>query len=94
MSQNLLCLLRLDVDRKVLLLVFALNWGGLLLGRLPGYIEDGESVYKVHMATPDEVLHGTVITWWRSENFGCRYDCDVQRSVEDEKVLKFLRERT
>ena len=55
MFQNLLCLLRLDVGRKVLLLVFALNWGGLLLGRLPGYIEDGESVYKVHMATPDEM---------------------------------------
>ena len=31
MSQNLFCLLRLDVDGKVLLLVFALNWGGLLL---------------------------------------------------------------
>ena len=31
MSQNLLCLLRLDVDLKVLLLVFALNWGGPLL---------------------------------------------------------------
>jgi len=46
------------------------------------------------MATPDEVLHETVKTWWRTENFGCRYDCDVQRSVEDEKVLKFLSERT
>ena len=31
MSQKLLYLLRLDVDPKVLLLVFALNWGGLLL---------------------------------------------------------------
>ena len=31
MSQNLLCLLRLDVDLKVVLLVFALNRGGLLL---------------------------------------------------------------
>ena len=68
--------------------------GWTVTGRLPGYIEDGESVYKVHMATPDEVLHETVKTWWRTENFGCRYDCDVQRSVEDEKVLKFLSERT
>ena len=68
--------------------------GWTVSGRLPGYIEDGESVYKVHMATPDEVLHETVKTWWRTENFGCRYDCDVQRSVEDEKVLKFLSERT
>ena len=46
------------------------------------------------MATPDEVLHKTVKTWWRIENFGCQYDCDVQSSVEDEKVLKFLSERT
>ena len=68
--------------------------GWTVTGRLPGYIENGESVYKVHMATPDEVLHETVKTWWRTENFGCRYDCDVQRSVEDEKVLKFLSERT
>ena len=52
-----------------------LRW--TVTGRLPGYIEDGESVNKVHMATLDEVLHETVKTWWRTENFGCRYDCDV-----------------
>ena len=34
--------------------------GWTVIGRLPGYIEDGESVYKVHIATPDEVLHETV----------------------------------
>ena len=68
--------------------------GWTVTGRLHGYIKDGESVYKVHMATPDEVLHETVKTWWWTENFGCQYDCDVQRSVEDEKVLKFLSERT
>ena len=67
--------------------------GWTVTGRLPGYIKDGKSVYKVHVATPDEVLHETVKTWGRTENFGCRYDCDVQRSVEDEKVLKFLSER-
>ena len=67
--------------------------GWTVTGRLPGYIEDGESVYKVHIATPDEVLHETVKSWWRTENFGCRYDCDVQRSVKIEKVLKFLGER-
>ena len=68
--------------------------GWTVTGRLPGYIEHGESVYKALIATPDEVLHKTVNTWWWTENFGCRYDCDVQRSVEDEKVLKFLSERT
>ena len=68
--------------------------GWTVTSRLPGYIEHGESVYKVHIATPDDVLHKTVKTWWWTENFGCRYDCDVQRSVEDEKVLKFLSERT
>ena len=40
------------------------------------------------------MLHKTVKTWWSTENYGCRYDCDVQRFVEDEKVLKFLNERT
>ena len=64
--------------------------GWTVAGRLPAYIEHGESVYKVHIATPDEVLHKTVKTWWWTESFGCRYDCDVQHSVEDEKVLKFL----
>ena len=68
--------------------------GWTVTGRLPGYIEHGESVYKVHITTPYEVLHKTVKTWWWTENFGCRYDCDVQRSVEDEKVLKFLSEWT
>ena len=63
-------------------------------GRLPGYIQDSESVYKIHVATPDEVLHETVKTWWRTENFGCRYDSDAQRSVEDGKVMKFLSEQT
>ena len=29
-----------------------------------------------------------------SQNFGCRYGCDVKRSVEDEQALKFLSERT
>lgn len=68
--------------------------GWTVTGRLPGDIEEGESVYKVHIATPDEVLHEAVKTWWRTENFGCLYDCDVQRSVKDGKVLKFLNERT
>ena len=56
--------------------------GWTVTGRLPGYIRDSKSVYKVHVATPDEVLHETVKTWWRAENFGCRYDSDVMHSVQ------------
>ena len=67
---------------RVLLLVLALRLGGLLLGRLPGYIRDSKSVYKVHVAIPDEVLHETVKTWWRAENFGCRYDSDAIHSFQ------------
>ena len=36
----------------------------------------------------------TVKNWWRTENFGCRYDNDTQCSVEDERVMKFLDENT
>ena len=46
------------------------------------------------MATPDEELNETVKTWWRTENFGCRYDDHTQRSVEDARVMKFLNENT
>lgn len=41
--------------------------GWTVTNRLPGYNGDGESVYKVHIATPDEVLHETVKTWWQTE---------------------------
>ena len=46
------------------------------------------------MATPDEELNETVKTWWRTENFGCRYDNDTERSVEEDRVMKFLDEST
>ena len=68
--------------------------GWTLTGRLPGHIQECESVCKVHVATPDEELNETVKTWWRTENSGCRYDNDTQRSVEDERVMKFLDEST
>ncbi|XP_068692553.1 uncharacterized protein [Montipora foliosa] len=63
-------------------------------GRVPGYIQGQQSVCKVHVATPEEELNETVKTWWRTENFGCRYDNDTQRSVEDERVMEFLNEST
>ena len=46
--------------------------GWTVTGRVPGYIQEQESVCKVHVATPDEELNETVKTWWRTENFGCR----------------------
>ena len=68
--------------------------GWTVTGRVPGYIQGQESVCKVHVATPEEELNETVKTWWPTENFGCRYDNDTQRSVEDERVMKFLNEST
>ena len=68
--------------------------GWTVTGRVPGYVQRQESVCKVHVATPDEELNETVKTWWQTENFGCRYDNDTQRSVEDEGVMKFLNEST
>ena len=68
--------------------------GWTVTGRLPGHIQECESVRKVHVATPDEELNETVKTWWRTENFGCRYDNDTEHSVEDERVMKFLDEST
>ena len=56
--------------------------GWAIAGRLPGYIQDSESVCKVHVATADEELHETVKSWWRNKNFGCRYDYDTQHLVE------------
>ena len=68
--------------------------GWTVTGRVPGYIQEQESVCKVHVTTPEEELNETVKTWWRTENFGCRYDNDTQRSVEDGRVMKFLSEST
>ena len=68
--------------------------GWAITGRLPGYIQDSESVCKVHVVTADEELHETVKSWWRTEKFGCRYDYDTQHSVEDANVMKFLNEKT
>ena len=57
--------------------------GWTITGRLPGYLRESESVFKVHVSSHDEELHERVRSWWRMEDFGCKYDCDTQRSVED-----------
>ena len=43
--------------RRVLLLA---RIGWTVTGRAPGYIQEQESVCKVHVATPDEELNETV----------------------------------
>ena len=68
--------------------------GWTVTGRVPSYVQRQESVCKVHVTTLDEELNETVKMWWRTDNFGCRYDNDTQRSVEDERVMKFLNEST
>lgn len=73
-----------------------IKMGWTKTGRLPGYMfmQEQESVFKAHVTTHDEDLNETVKTWWRTENFGCRYDNDTRRSVEDQKVMTFLEEST
>ena len=70
--------------------------GWTITGRLPDYMfmQEQESVFNAYVTTQDEDLDETVKPWWQAENFGCRYDNDTQRSVEDEKVMKFLEEST
>ena len=81
MSQSLLCLQKVNVGLRALLLVFAPRLDRLLL-----------VVYLVILSTmnlfrrftlqpiPNEVLHETVKSWWRTEDFVCRHDymCNVQ----------------
>jgi len=58
--------------------------GWTVTGRVPGYVQEQESVCKIHVATPDEELNETVKTRCWTETFGCRYYNDTQRSVKDE----------
>ena len=68
--------------------------GWTVTGKLPGYLSDGESIYKVHISSTDEELQESVKSWWRTEDFGCKYDSEVRRSVEDKRTVKFLDEET
>ena len=38
--------------------------GWTVTGHVPGYIQEQESVCKVHVTTPEEELNETVKTWW------------------------------
>lgn len=61
--------------------------GWTVTGRLPGNIQECESVCKVHVATPDEELNDTTKTWWQTEKFGCHYDNDTQRVPKSHEIL-------
>ena len=39
-------------------------------------------------------MKSSVKSWWRTEDFGYKYDVESQRSVEDEKALHTLEEST
>lgn len=79
------------VVRGVPLLVFTLGLGALLLVEC----QEQESICKNHVVTSDEELNETVKSWWRTENFDCRYNNDTKRSIEDgRRVMKFLNEGT
>ena len=41
---------------------------------VPGYIEKRESIFKFHVATPEDDFNEKVKTQWRIESFGCRDD--------------------
>ena len=47
-----------------------------------------------YVQPPDEELNNRVKSWWRTEDFGCKYEVEAQRSVEDEKAMHTLEEST
>ena len=47
-----------------------------------------------HCVTLDTTLNKEVENWWKRESFGTKFNCDVSRSAEDERVLKRLEETT
>ena len=53
-----------------------------------------ESVYFVHVASPEDELNELVKTWWKTEPFGCKCDNKEQHSREDEMVLESLSKTT
>ena len=47
-----------------------------------------------HCVTADTTLNEEAENWWRTESFGTKFNRDVPRSTEDERVLKHLEETT
>ena len=55
---------------------------------------DLEGIFHAYVRSPDEELHNHVKSWWRTEKFGCKYDVEAQRSVEDDNSMRILEETT
>ena len=55
---------------------------------LPGYVRNSESVYIVHVPSPEKELNALIKTWWKTESFGCKDDSEELHSREDEMVLE------
>ena len=68
--------------------------GWAVTGNLPGYACNSESVYFVHVASPEKELNELVKTWWKTESFGCKLDSKERRSREDEMILESLSKTT
>ena len=68
--------------------------GWTITGPLPGYIRNSEGIFHAYVRSPDEELHSQVKSWWRTEEFGCKYDVEVQRSVEDSNATRILEDTT
>ena len=68
--------------------------GWTITGPLPGYIRTSDGIFHAYVRSPDEELHNQVKSWWRTEEFGCKYDVETQRSVEDENAMRILEETT
>ena len=68
--------------------------GWTITGPPPDHARDYEDIYHVHVPSPNEELRDKVKSWWRTEEFGCKYDADSQWSIEDEQVMCFLDETT
>ena len=68
--------------------------GWTISGPLPNYLRTSEKVFHTYVQPPDEELNNRVKSWWRTEDFGCKYDVESQRSVGDEKAMHTLEEST
>ena len=68
--------------------------GWTITGPPPDHARDYEDIYHVHVPSPNEELRDKVKSWWRTEEFGCKYDADSQWSIEDEQAWMRQQQRS